>query len=442
MFRDLDVSLTLCLLAACLCSSIGCDSSPPPVAVPPRFEPNLVHTTKYRISEEIDMSSASRDAFWVVEQMFGTPEDPKLPETVVEDEDLASIVSIEHLRAASGQPGEAGRGLFLKHCATCHGVTGDGRGPLAATLNPYPRDYRRGVFKWKSTDRGAKPTKRDIAYLLRHGIEGTAMVKIPELTAKDIDALVDYTIYLSWRGELERTLIDDAFFELDLAGGDRIINPEFKDSADEDEAEIYQEQWELAEDYAAEIGEAWIEADDEIVEVPEAEVVVSESYEHLRELLADPDNQDIRESIALGRRAFNGKIANCSKCHGVKGLGDGQTTDYDDWIKEYTAGIGIKPEDRDALIPLLARGAMSPINAMPRNLTLGVFRGGHSPEDLYRRIMIGIEGSPMPAATLVDGEFEEQDVWHLINYVRSLQTEPATADQGHQEPGAGDLATQ
>ncbi len=435
MFREAALStyrlpLLLTLAAATL---IGCDS-PPPVSRPLLFEPNLVHTTKYRLSEDIDMSSASNDAFWVVEQMFGTPQDPKLPDVVADDEDLAAIVSMDHLTAASGQIGEAGRGLYQKHCATCHGVTGDGRGPLAATLNPYPRDYRRGVFKWKSTERGAKPTKEDLTYLLRHGIEGTAMVKIPELSEADIAALVDYTIYLSWRGELERALIDDAFFELDLAAGDRIINPEFKDSQDEEEAEQYEEQWELAEDFAVEVGESWMEAEDRIVEVPEVtdRIIVSESYEHLQELLAGPQRETMARSIALGQTAFNGKIANCSKCHGVKGLGDGQLTDYDDWIKEYTAGIGIKPDDRDALIPLLARGAMSPVNAMPRNLTLGIFRGGHSPEDLYRRIMIGIEGSPMPAATFVEGQFEEDDVWHLINYVRSLQTPEATADEAHQ----------
>jgi hypothetical protein len=27
----------------------------------------------------------------------------------------------------------------------------------------------------------------------------------------------------------------------------------------------------------------------------------------------------------------------------------------------------------------------------------------------------------MPAATFVEGEFEADDVWHLINFIRSLQ---------------------
>ncbi len=37
------------------------------------------------------------------------------------------------------------------------------------------------------------------------------------------------------------------------------------------------------------------------------------------------------------------------------------------------------------------------------------------------RITQGIEGTPMPAVTFVPGEFEEDDVWHLINFIRSLQ---------------------
>jgi hypothetical protein len=27
----------------------------------------------------------------------------------------------------------------------------------------------------------------------------------------------------------------------------------------------------------------------------------------------------------------------------------------------------------------------------------------------------------MPAATFVEGQFEKEDVWHLINFIRSLQ---------------------
>ena len=130
------------------------------------------------------------------------------------------------------------------------------------------------------------------------------------------------------------------------------------------------------------------------------------------------------DSVKRGQELFVGKVASCGKCHGEKGLGNGTTNDYDDWTKDWTSRAGLKPEDRERLIPLLARGALPPRNALPRNFAEGIFRGGSTPQDLYRRIMAGIAGTPMPAATFVDGQFEQDDVWHIINFVRSLQTAP------------------
>ena len=53
-------------------------------------------------------------------------------------------------------------GLFRRHCVTCHGISGDGAGPSAAVLVPYPRDYRDGLFKYTSTAGGAKPVRADL----------------------------------------------------------------------------------------------------------------------------------------------------------------------------------------------------------------------------------------------------------------------------------------
>ncbi|EGF23969.1 cytochrome c [Rhodopirellula baltica] len=443
----------------------GC-SEPKPMT----FEPNLVHSMKYELKEGIEMEQASKDAFWIVTEMFGTPEQPKLPEVAMEDEDFASLVSLDNLMMASGPADAEGRGLYQKHCAICHGISGDGRGSSSAILNPYPRDYRKGIFKFKSTERGEKPTREDLATLIKNGIQGTAMVALPKLTDEQIEAhigkaidtlsddeveavneevidqqteaLTDYVIYLSWRGELERTLIDDAIFELDLEGGDRIINPAHKNSADEEEKELFEEGWEIAEDYALEIADAWLAAPDAIVEVPEppADLPVADNYEEFVAFQNGEQAEALAESIKRGQELYVGKIALCSKCHGVNGLGDGQTTDFDDWTKEWTLGIGIKPENRDALIPLLARGALPPINAKPRNFTTGLFHGGGTANDLYIRITQGIEGSPMPAATFVDGEFEEDDVWHLINYLRSLQTPPEPEEESTEEPKPTEVA--
>ncbi|MEM1225276.1 MAG: c-type cytochrome [Planctomycetota bacterium] len=436
---QLFTSITTLTLVVLTLFVSGC-SEPHPIV----FEPNLVHAMKYQIREEVPMEQASEDAFWVVSEMFGTPDAPTLPTIILEDEELATVVSMDRLLAASGPADIPGRGLYRKHCVSCHGVTGDGRGLTAALLNPYPRDYRKGVFKFKSTRRGAKPTREDLHGLIKNGIPGSAMVAIPELTDEDTDALVDYVIYLSWRGELERTLMDDAIFELDLEDGDRIINPAGLQSKDEETKELFEESWELAEDYAIEIAEAWLEAEDEFVPVPAppAEIPVPDSYAQYLQMSAGENADALAASVQRGGELFVGKIASCGKCHGNQGLGDGQTTDYDDWTKDWTSGAGLKPEDRESLVPLLARGAMTPINAKPRNFRLGVFHGGADAASLYRRITIGIEGSPMPAVTYVSGEFERDDVWHLINFIRSLKSdEPVGPSDSAEAPAAADLAT-
>src|ERR671935_235750 len=68
-----------------------------------------------------------------------------------------------------------GSRVYRVHCLQCHGVTGDGRGPTAAWVNPHPRDYRQGIFKFQSRDQTEdkgygtvrKPAKEDLVRTLR-----------------------------------------------------------------------------------------------------------------------------------------------------------------------------------------------------------------------------------------------------------------------------------
>jgi len=154
------------------------------------FEPNLVHTHKYEIKEGYSMRQASDDATWVITEMFGGPDAPKLPLVITKDEDLATLVSMDNLMMASGPALEEARGLYRKHCADCHGVSGNGRGPTAAIINPYPRDYRSGIFKFKTTERGSKPVREDISKSIRLGIAGTAMRPIEGLTEDGVKPLL------------------------------------------------------------------------------------------------------------------------------------------------------------------------------------------------------------------------------------------------------------
>lgn len=407
---------SFCVAVLAIPALLGCSSETPTAAL--RYEPNLVQAYKYELTEGLPMQQVLDDANWTVEEMFGTAVEPKLPAFISEDEDLASVISVDNLKT--------GQALYKeKLCITCHGMSGDGRGVNASLSSPYPRDYRMGVFKYKSTKRSSKPTRDDLAKLIRGGIPGTTMTAIPNLTDEQVDALTDYVIYLSWRGELERALIDDVILEdINVAEGERLINPALKGSKDEDEAEEFEEAWEYAVDHAIEIAEDWLDAEDDVVEVelPD-DVPVPANLAEFKTMMAGDQAEALTASVKRGGELFRGKIAACNKCHGNEGKGDGQTADYDDWTKDWTVRVNLKPDNREALIPLLARGALEPKNIQPRNFAEGVFHGGSTPEDLYRRITIGIAGTPMPAVTFVPGEFEKHDVWHLINFVRSLGKE-------------------
>ncbi len=419
--------ITGMIVAALGVSLTGCNTEPPAV-----FEENLVFA--YKVAKETDqpldkLVQQSHDA---VTDFFGTPDQPKLPEAIKDNEDLTKLVSLERLQRAAGPANpDANTGLYrLAQCHTCHGVTGEGRGPLAYSIEPYPRDYRAGVFKFKTTPRGSKPTRSDIARLIKHGIPGTPMNANPKMSDDDIEALVDYVIYLSWRGEVERLLLQDAA-EVDFEN-DGLYDKKQANVPSEDEPEKtkFAVQAELAGEHVVSVGEAWLEADEKVLEVkvPEDQPVVRAG--------ANLNDPALAASIAHGKEVFLGAVAACSKCHGNDGKGDGQTTDYDEWTKEWTLRANIQPTDVKAQVPLIARGALPPKVIRPRNFHEGVFRGGKEPEDLYRRIILGVDGTPMPAATMKSGSVEvgltEKDVWDLVNYIKSL----APVNQPEAQPDA------
>ena len=93
------------------------------------------------------------------------------------------------------------------------------------------------------------------------------------------------------------------------------------------------------------------------------------------------------QSLAAGRVVYE-RV--CQSCHGPTGLGDG-------------------PQ-----VAQLKNANGTP--ARPRNLTGGVFKGGGDKVDLYRRVTLGIPGTPMPATPTL----KPQEMSDLINYVRSL----------------------
>lgn len=401
-------------------SLCGCQMSEPEEVV--TFEPNYVHAAKLEIQEELPTEQALRDVTKLLDAWFGDPDQPRLPEFLL-NAGVDQLISQANLELAAG-PGIDGdvpgdRGIYRQFCITCHGVTGQGRGPLAASQNPYPRDFRHGTFKYKRTARSQKPLKSDLHRTLRDGLAGSQMPVYKQFSDAQVEAVTDYVIYLSLRGELERYILSTAAFDLALDKGERVYDPsETKQS--EEWFYSHQERQQLWQEAAEEIVLSWLDAQDaeEDVELP-AMLPVHGLTD------GDFDREELLASIELGRNLFNSEVAACSKCHGTRGDGQGsQEPDFDDWTKDWTKNIGIEPTDLAALQPLMVLGALRPQPLLPRNLTEGLFRGGADPVDLYLRVRHGIAGSTMPAASMASSPespgLSEDDLWHLVNYVRFL----------------------
>ncbi|HIM02327.1 MAG: c-type cytochrome [Myxococcales bacterium] len=100
------------------------------------------------------------------------------------------------------------------------------------------------------------------------------------------------------------------------------------------------------------------------------------------------------ESVARGAEIY--QKAECAKCHGKLGRGDGPSaaTLEDEWeFRIFPADI-----------------------TEPWNL-----RGGGSVEDFFRTVTTGVNGTPMPSFS---DAWDAEDLWHLANYLHSLGREP------------------
>ncbi|MCP4381330.1 MAG: c-type cytochrome, partial [Hyphomicrobiales bacterium] len=70
---------------------------------------------------------------------------------------------------------EQGRAVYFRRCSFCHGLLGDGEGPAAKFLDPRPRDFTLGTFKFRTTESGELPTNEDLFRTVSRGLSGTAM---------------------------------------------------------------------------------------------------------------------------------------------------------------------------------------------------------------------------------------------------------------------------
>lgn len=95
--------------------------------------------------------------------------------------------------------------------------------------------------------------------------------------------------------------------------------------------------------------------------------------------------------VAAGREKF--EEAGCAECHGRDGRGNGPSAKE---LKDNSGNI-----------------------ILPSDLTLKPFKSGQRPEDLYRSIATGLDGTPMPSYESV---LSRKEQWALVGYIFSIAT--------------------
>ena len=388
---------------------------------PPQFAVNEVELLKLQFQSQnkdtrLDQSH-SQEVVDVLAALFGTPDEPRFPFLLGEKDPAHEVIKLENLTKAAG-PVSSNRqgdqhGLYREHCAQCHGIVGNGAGPTSSFLNPYPRDFRLGKFKFKSTKLGQPPTDEDLRRTLLNGIPGSAMPSFRTLKQDEIDALIDYVKYLTIRGRVENKLLSEVaalgpnqkLVDLDWRRTQTLSNPDHDMTNGDSRRKNYDDQLSvIVEDIFFDTVDSWNKRQPTTVpEIP-------------RWLIKQ--DAELADRVAQGRALFSAK-ANCSLCHGLTGVGDGQTENYDDWTNQWVKGANVDPRDSAQCAPFIDAGAFPPRPIRPRNLRLRVYRGGDRYADLYRRIANGIEGTGMPDSSVL----KETEIWSLVAYVLNLPYE-------------------
>jgi mono/diheme cytochrome c family protein len=234
---------------------------------------------------------------------------------------LSAIVTAPRCAVAAGDV-ERGKEIYLRECAVCHGETGGGDGPAAKLCDPKPRNFDKGMFKFRTTENGELPTDADLELTLRTGIMTTAM---PSFAHLGDAAIADVIAFVKTLGHPQ---------------GDT---------------------------------KSWFEV-----------------YEAPPPIDIPPPPAFDAATVAKGKELY--VTMGCNTCHGKLGRGDGKKPEemLDDW------GY--------------------PLN--PRDFALGLYKGGGKPEDLYTRVMTGLNGTPMTG--FWKDAMTPEERWAIVAFVLSL----------------------
>ncbi|MDP6356087.1 MAG: ethylbenzene dehydrogenase-related protein [Planctomycetota bacterium] len=275
---------------------------------------------------------------------------------------------------------EAGRKIYFKKCYFCHGDKGDGLGAAEVQrMDPRPRDFTKGKFKFKTVIGDEPPTDEDLYRTLTRGVVGTAM---PYWAFTGQTGNWENYRYLLSPEERWQVIYFFKTYSVRFKPGLEIKIAEAKAALEKGGLESKVEK-KVKKDLKR--LERWLKKYDED----------RQKFPPLEIGNGPPITPEL---IAEGKKLFE-EVGECLKCHGAEGRGDKMERKDDDW------GF--------------------PITAV--NLTRAInFKGGNGVREIFRTITTGINGTPMPTTAGMffkeDPAADEAARWAIAAYVNHLST--------------------
>lgn len=215
-----------------------------------------------------------------------------------------------------------GKNSYNKRCSGCHGINGAGTGPASIFLDPRPRDFTTGIFKFRSSALGTLPTDNDLMETLSKGVMGTSMPSFADVPEQERFAIVQYI-------------------------------------------KTFSKNWDEKLNYGPAVRGA---------DFPE------EDFKDFNKFQARAEK---------GRKLF---IESCVMCHGLSGRGDGE------------GGVGLTDDWNNPI--------------RPANLTRSFIKRGKSVKDIYKTLLVGVNGTPMSSYKDV---YTDDQLWDLAAWVFYLR---------------------